>query len=160
MGETPRDIYTEAIDATAEGMVEHGENCTCDECVFPPIVETGRTETLDSLRAERDAWRRGMMLVLDELAGFEIGSAPHVRVRRLRRSLDDVEEREAAVCPEDVPFDEYVRTLWQALRPFAAMHQVDADPDEAVLVRGQRWVLNRDLERAASLVPKSREENA
>lgn len=67
-------IHAEGCTATAttklESMVEHGEN---------------RTETFDSLRAERDAWRRGMMLVLDELAGFEPDAAPHVRVRKLRR---------------------------------------------------------------------------
>lgn len=29
----------------------------------------------------------------------------------LRRRLAEIEEREAACCPEDVPFDEYIRAL-------------------------------------------------
>lgn len=76
------------------------------------------------------------------------------QLAELKRWQANVEEREAAVCPEDVPFDEYIRFLWDALRPFAAVYQENADLNEAVLVRGEKWVLNRDLERAAKAVPQ------
>lgn len=36
-------------------------------------------------------------------------------VNELRLKLTAIEEREAAVCPEDVPFDEYVRSLQKQL---------------------------------------------
>lgn len=64
----------------------------------------------------------------------------------------DVQEREAAICPEDVPFDEYIRALKAALCPFAAVYKPDADPNEAVFVRNGNMLLNRHLERAARLV--------
>lgn len=64
----------------------------------------------------------------------------------------DIEEREAAVCPEDMGFEEYIKILKDALRPFAAMCRDGDDPDEAVLVRQQDWILNRDLARASRLV--------
>lgn len=35
---------------------------------------------------------------------------------RLKQQLSDIEEREAAVCPEDVPFDEYIHALEKKLR--------------------------------------------
>jgi hypothetical protein len=75
--------------------------------------------------------------------------------RRLADANDfsnDIVEREAAICPEDVGFDEYIRVLSDALRPFAAASREDGDPDEAVLVRGEHMVLNRDLARAARLL--------
>jgi hypothetical protein len=42
---------------------------------------------VERLIAERDAWRRGAMLLLDELGDYEPGRAPHVRVRHLKREL-------------------------------------------------------------------------
>jgi hypothetical protein len=33
----------------------------------------------------------------------------------LRRRLAEIEEREAACCPEDMPFDEYIRALGEQL---------------------------------------------
>jgi hypothetical protein len=53
-------------------------------CAIPAPAETGEVERLS---AERDAWRRGAMLLLDELGDYESGSAPHIRVRRLRAEL-------------------------------------------------------------------------
>jgi hypothetical protein len=38
-------------------------------------------------------------------------SAKDAEIERLRKWHVDVEEREAAVCPEDVGFDEYIRVL-------------------------------------------------
>ena len=122
------------------------------------------TETLDSLRAERDSWRRGTMLVLDELAGYDVDKAPHIRVRHLRASfegvnqeLGDFEEREAAACPEDYGFEEYIDVLKAALRPFARVHQEGLDRNEAVLCRNNAWILNKDIERAYRLVGEEKE---
>lgn len=48
--------------------------------------------TVETLTAERDAWRRGAMLLLDELGDYESGSAPHIRVRRLRMKLKSISD--------------------------------------------------------------------
>lgn len=101
-----------------------------------------------------------MMLVLDELAGYGANEAPHIRVRRLRESLERLneelrkfEEQEAATCPEDYGFDEYIDALKAALRPFARVHQEGSDRNEAVLCRNDgAWILNKDIERAYRLV--------
>lgn len=49
---------------------------------------------------------------------------------RLARVIQDIEEREAAVCPEDVGFDEYIRTLQQRLetRPQAGYPWTGNEP--------------------------------
>lgn len=74
-----------------------------------------------------------------------------VRLADAKKWQMDVEEREAAVCPEDVPFDEYIHALESALQPFAAVLREGADPNEAVLVANGHLLLNRHLERAAQL---------
>lgn len=71
--------------------------------------------------------------------------------------MDDIEEREAAVCPEDMGFEEYISVLKDALRPFAAMSRDSDNPDEAVLVREGDWILNRHLARARRLVGPKQE---
>jgi hypothetical protein len=51
------------------------------------------TRSSEAVRNSEKAWRRGMMLVLDELAGD--GNellAPYLRVRRLRVALDQAKE--------------------------------------------------------------------
>lgn len=68
--------------------------------------------------------------------------------------MDDREEREAAICPEDMGFEEYIAALIDALRPFAAMYREGNDPHEAVWVRHPNWILNSDLARARRLVGK------
>ena len=45
----------------------------------------------------------------------EIGSFV-LTIRELWKWQRDVQEREAAVCPEDVPFDEYIRVLERKLQ--------------------------------------------
>jgi hypothetical protein len=90
--------------------------------------------------------RTGYYLTQEEAA-----KAWNTRADLPRATAGDIEEREAAVCPEDVGFEEYIRVLQNALRPFAAVRREGSDPNEAVLVRGSDWVLNRDLERAAKL---------
>jgi len=67
-------------------------------------------------------------------------------------SDNDIEEREAAVCPEDMSFEEYIGILKRALRPFAAMYQEGLAGDEAALCRNGKMLLNRDIERAYKLV--------
>lgn len=49
---------------------------------------------------------------------------------RLARVIQDIEEREAAVCPEDVGFDEYIRTLQRKLetRPQAGYPWTGNEP--------------------------------
>ena len=66
--------------------------------------------------------------------------------------MGDIEEREAAICPEDMGFEEYISALKDALRPFGAMSREGDDPNEAVLVRGNVWILNRHLARALALL--------
>lgn len=44
---------------------------------------------------------------------------------RLRAELDEAREREGAVCPEDVPFDEYIRALTKRVE------QAERERDEA-----------------------------
>jgi hypothetical protein len=53
-------------------------------------------------------------------------------IERLKKWRGDVQEREAAVCPEDVPFDEYIRALRTALLPLTSVHIEGSDPNEAV----------------------------
>jgi hypothetical protein len=73
-------------------------------------------------------------------------------IERLRKWQGDVEEREAAVCPEDVAFDEYIRALRTALLPLASVHVEGSDPNEAVFVRGGSWILGSDLARAFEML--------
>lgn len=65
---------------------------------------------------------------------------------------NDVVEREAACCPEDVPFDEWIAVLRKALLPLASVRVEGSDPNEAVFVRGGSWILNSDIERAFNLL--------
>jgi hypothetical protein len=55
---------------------------------------------VERLRGERDAWRRGAMLLLDELGDYESGSAPHIRVRRLRQELATTRANAIRECVE------------------------------------------------------------
>lgn len=49
----------------------------------------------------------------------------------LRRRLAEIEEREAACCPEDVPFDEYIRALESKFEQMReALHLADDLIDE------------------------------
>jgi hypothetical protein len=60
-----------------------------------------------------------------------INTALHVEIERMTRWQTDVENREAACCPEDVGFDEYIRSLEQKL----ATARADAIGEAVIAVR-------------------------
>lgn len=54
-----------------------------------------------------------LRIAFDHLGSAAVGQQ---ELERLKKWQDDVVEREAAVCPEDVPFDEYIRHLERKLK--------------------------------------------
>jgi hypothetical protein len=134
-------VIIEWLEQVDHSAVEHGENCSCYNCVFPSseLASKGKSSELKDIISERDWYCAELAKRIDE-------------INQLKKWQGDVQERESVTCPEDYGFDEYINVLKAALRPFARVHQEGLDRNEVVLCRSNAWILNKDIERAHRLV--------
>jgi len=117
--------------ALVDGKVVTPERSTCANCTYGIYLSGDRWYHTATAQTMCDGvYLSATPIEDDPLAQSQAEVARLNReVERLKTWQGEIEEREAAVCPEDVGFDEYIRCLEKRLA--AALEQLKSEGTDA-----------------------------